>query len=60
MIEFSLVRGLAGAAVVAGLVYISVGPEDSRWWWLAVPIVGIVAAFIGGEDGFGPDGGDGD
>jgi hypothetical protein len=60
LIEFNLVRGVAGALLTAGIVYVAMGDGDSRWWWLAAPIVGIVTAFIGGEDGFGPDGGDGD
>jgi hypothetical protein len=55
--DFSIVRGLVGAVLTGGLVYVSTGPEDSRWWWLAAPLVGIVSAFIGGEDGYGPDGG---
>jgi hypothetical protein len=46
MSEFSLLRGVVGASLTAGIVYIAMGPEDSRWWWLTVPIVALVTTFF--------------
>ena len=36
--------------LVAPIVWYSMGEEDSRWWWLAVPLLGAVCSIFKEEE----------
>lgn len=59
--RFSWWRLLVGVAAGAGMAYAIHARYGSRWSWLAVPVIALIAGFyLDAQGGWGGDAGDGD